>query len=177
MKAAVPGPRGAAGTVPARPVVHGDRLPRPWRAAPALVWLAAGLSGPVSAQLPTAPGASAPPHPHVPMPALRAAHTPADKAGRASVWVDLELPELATLPRDQPAERAALRLRIQAQQDAVMGRLRALGATEQARVQQVRNALAVRLPVAQLDAARRIPGVRAVRIVRNLDRGPLVQGK
>lgn len=97
---------------------------------------------------------------------------PADPAGGVSVWIDLDLPELASLPRDQRAEREALRANILAQQDAVMARLRELGAVEQARVQQVRNALAVRLPGAQLEAARRIPGVRAVRAVRHIDRGP-----
>ncbi|HEY8710899.1 MAG TPA: hypothetical protein VIM34_23215, partial [Burkholderiaceae bacterium] len=112
----------------------------------------------------------------VPMPALDGAREPADAAGRVSVWVDLDLPELASVPREQRAEREALRRHIQAQQDTVMGRLRELGAIEHARVQQVRNALAVRLPAAQLAAARRIPGVRAVRIVRNIDRDPLVQG-
>jgi hypothetical protein len=101
---------------------------------------------------------------------------PADRAGWVSVWVDLDLPELASVPRQQPAERQALRSKIQAQQQEVMLRLRDLGAIEQARIQQVRNALAVRLPSAQLDAARRIPGVRAVRKVRHIDRGPLVQG-
>ena len=105
-----------------------------------------------------------------------AAHARADTAAWVSVWVDLDLPELATVPRDRPAERDALRLQILAQQDAVMARLRDLGAIEQARVQQVRNALAVRLPGAQLDAARYIPGVRAVRAVRHVERGPLGHG-
>ena len=88
----------------------------------------------------------------------------------------MNLPELASLPREQHAEREALRMRIHVQQEAAMGRLRGLGAIEQARVQLVRNALAVRLPGAQLDAARQIPGVRAVRIVRHVDTSPLVHG-
>jgi hypothetical protein len=107
---------------------------------------------------------------------MRADNTPADKPGRISVWVDLDVPELASVPRDRRAEREALRLQIQAQQNEVMARLRDLGAIEQARVQWVRNALAVRLPGAQLDAARHIPGVRAVRMVRHVNRGPLVHG-
>jgi hypothetical protein len=107
---------------------------------------------------------------------MRTGNTPADKSGRVSVWVDLDVPELASVPRERRAERETLRLRIGAQQDAVMVRLRELGAIEQARVQLVRNALAVRLPGAQLDAARHIPGVRAVRMVRHVDRGPLVHG-
>ena len=83
---------------------------------------------------------------------------------------------MASLPLGRRTERAALRLKILAQQDAVMERLRELGAIEQARVQQVRNALAVRLPGAQMEAARKIAGVRAVSLVRDIDRGPLVQG-
>jgi len=53
-----------------------------------------------------------------------------------------------------------------------MGRLRELGAVEPTRVQQVRNALAVRLPLAQLPAARALPGVRSVAAVRHVERGP-----
>ncbi len=95
-----------------------------------------------------------------------------DPARWVTVWVDLDLPELASLPREQRAERAALRANILAQQDAVMARLRELGATEEARVQQVRNALAVRLPGAAIETARRIPGVRGVRTVRHIRREP-----
>ncbi|WP_372528588.1 hypothetical protein [Piscinibacter sp.] len=88
-------------------------------------------------------------------------------AGVIEVWVDLSEPELASLPRDALGERVALRQRIEQQQDDVMQRLRLLGAVEQARVQQVRNALAVRMPAAALAQARAIPGVRGVRIVRH----------
>jgi uncharacterized protein YceK len=137
----------------------------------ALMLLAAGLSGAASAQAPAAPGASAQTRPHAPVATMRA-----DKAGMVSVWIDLDLPELASVPRDQPAARNTLRSQIQAQQDEVMRRLAELGAIEQARVQWVRNALAVRLPASQMDTARRIPGVRAVRAVRHVERGPLVQG-
>lgn len=98
---------------------------------------------------------------------------PVERSGRVSVWVDLDLPALANVPR---AEREALRLKILAQQDQVMDRLRQLGAQEQARIQQVRNALAVRLDGTQLDAARAIPGVRSVRIVRDIQRTPPVSG-
>ena len=118
-----------------------------------------------SAQTPGPPGTS-----HA------SANPTSDPARWVTVWVDLDLPELASLPRERRAERAALRANILAQQDVVMARLRELGATEEGRVQQVRNALAVRLPGAQLQAARRIHGVRAVRPVRHIDRGPLVQG-
>jgi hypothetical protein len=104
------------------------------------------------------------------MPALT---RPAERSGQVSVWVDLDLSALAHVPR---AEREAWRLKILAQQDQVMGRLHELGAQEQARIQQVRNALAVRLDRTQLDAARAIPGVRSVRIVRNIERKPPVSG-
>ena len=104
---------------------------------------------------------------------MPAATGPVERSGRVSVWVDLDLPALARVPR---AEREAVRLKILAQQDQVMGRLRQLGAQEQARIQQVRNALAVRLDGTQLDAARAIPGVRSVRIVRDIQRTPPVSG-
>lgn len=80
------------------------------------------------------------------------------------VWVQLSLPALASAPA---AERAAARQRIAQQQDAVMAALRELGATEQGRVQTVRNALAVRLPRAALEQARRIDGVRRITPVRH----------
>lgn len=81
-------------------------------------------------------------------------------------WVHLTLPALATVPVD---ERDTARERLRQQQDAVMAELRALGAVEQARVQVVRNALAVRLPRSAVDAARRIAGVRTVTPVRHRD--------
>jgi hypothetical protein len=104
----------------------------------------------------------------------RATDTSAGRESQAwiEVWVDLSVPELASLPREQSAEREALRLRIAAQQDEVMDALRMLGAVEVARVQQLRNALAVRLPASQLAAARVLPGVRAVRVVRDVERRP-----
>ena len=89
-------------------------------------------------------------------------------------WVVLSLPELASLPREAVAERHTLQARIHQQQDEVMAALSALGAVELARVQQLRNALAVRLPLAQVPAARALSGVLAVRPVRDVDRGPPV---
>ncbi len=143
----------------------------------ALVLLAAGWGTTASAQTPGPPGtshasageAAAPGGGNIPL--LRAEPTP-DPARWVTVWVDLDLPELASLPREQRAERAALRANVLAQQDAVMARLRELGATEEARVQQVRNALAVRLPGAAIETARHIPGVRGVRTVRHVRREP-----
>lgn len=95
-----------------------------------------------------------------------------DGEPQVRAWVVLTLPELASLPREAVAERAALQPRIQAQQEQVMAALRALGAVELGRVQQLRNALAVRLPRAQLAAARRVPGVRSVQPVSDVERGP-----
>jgi hypothetical protein len=97
--------------------------------------------------------------------------TPIGQVGTVSVWVDLDLPALAEVPL---AERAALRSNILAQQALVMRGLQALGAHELTRVQQVRNAVAVRLDAAQIDAASALPGVRSVRIVRNIERQPPV---
>lgn len=83
------------------------------------------------------------------------------------VWLDLSLPPLASLPRDDRLARSALRERIAHQQDAVMAQLGALGASELGRVQQLRNALAVRLPKAVLAEVRRLPAVQRVRVVRD----------
>lgn len=89
------------------------------------------------------------------------------------VWIVLDLPELASLPREAGAERQMLQQRIQAQQEQVMSALRTLGAQELGRVQVLRNALAVRLPRSQVDVARSLPGVRSVSVVRDVPRGPL----
>ena len=108
--------------------------------------------------------------------AASASSVPASKpaavhAGPVSVWVDLDLPALAEVP---PSERAALRPHILAQQAQVMLDLQALGGHELARVQQVRNAVAVRLDASQMAAARALPGVRSVRIARDIERRPPV---
>lgn len=93
------------------------------------------------------------------------------------IWVDLSLPALATLPRGDREGRSALRERIAQQQDSVMAALRALGASELARVQQLRNAVAVRLPKTVLDGARSIPGVQRLRVVRDRETStPLNRG-
>lgn len=86
------------------------------------------------------------------------------------VWVVLSEPALATLPRDAIEQRAALRKRILKQQDEVMVHLAALGAIESARVQQVRNAIAVRLSPAAVEGAKKIDGVIAVRRVSERNR-------
>jgi len=83
------------------------------------------------------------------------------------VWVDLTLPPTASVPR---AERAAHFLRVVEQQNEVMARLAPLGAIETARVQHLRNAIAIRISADMLERARAIDGVKAVRIVRHLQR-------
>jgi hypothetical protein len=97
-----------------------------------------------------------------------------DAQGLILVWVDLDLPPLASMAEAGAAERDALRARVRSQQEAVMARLVELGAIEQSRVRHVRNALAVRLPPAQIDAARSIPGVKSVSPARAVDRHPPV---
>ncbi len=86
------------------------------------------------------------------------------------VWVVLSEPALATLPRDATEQRAALRQRIVMQQNEVMAQLAALGATESGRTQQVRNALAVRLPTAAIPSVKKISDVTEVRAVNNRNR-------
>ncbi|HEY6640808.1 hypothetical protein [Povalibacter sp.] len=86
------------------------------------------------------------------------------------VWLVLSEPALATLPRDATEQRTALRERIVAEQNRVMDQVRALGAVESGRIQQVENAIAVRLPTASLDAVKKIDGVRSVRMVSDRNR-------
>lgn len=96
--------------------------------------------------------------------------SPAATAELVEVWIVLSEPALATLPRDASRQRTALRTRIIAEQDRVMEQLRPLGAVETGRIQQVENAVAVRLPASALDAARRIDGVTSVRYVSDRNR-------
>lgn len=87
------------------------------------------------------------------------------------VWVVLSEPALASLPSDAAAnERTELRRRIERQQDDIMAQLAALGAVESARVQGVRNALAVRLPPAAIESAKKIPGVISVHPISHRNR-------
>jgi hypothetical protein len=86
------------------------------------------------------------------------------------VWIDLSLPALSSMS-DQKS-RDALHARIREQQDAVMTELVSLGAVELARVVQVRNAIAVRIPSSALEQARAIAGVERVRVVKDRKRTP-----
>jgi hypothetical protein len=86
------------------------------------------------------------------------------------VWVVLSEPALATLPVDATEERARLQQRIAKQQDQVMSQLTALGATESGRIQQVSNAIAVRMPTEALPSVKKIDGVTTVYPVSSRNR-------
>jgi hypothetical protein len=87
------------------------------------------------------------------------------------VWVVLSEPALVSLPRDAGAnERAELLRRIERQQDDIMKQLAALGAVESARVQRVRNAIAIRIPPAAIDGAKKIDGVIGVHAISHRNR-------
>jgi hypothetical protein len=86
------------------------------------------------------------------------------------IWLVLSEPALATLPPGATEQRSALRARIVAEQNRVMERARALGGVETGRIQQVENALAVRLPTSSLNAVKQIDGVTSVRQVSGRNR-------
>jgi hypothetical protein len=86
------------------------------------------------------------------------------------VWIDLSVPSLSTQSAQNRDARAALRARIEKQQDEVMSQLTALGATESARVIEVRNSIAVRIRASALTQARALPGVIKVRAVKHRQR-------
>jgi hypothetical protein len=90
---------------------------------------------------------------------------------RVEVWIVLSEPALASLPRDASADaRAELQHRIEKQQHDIMKQLAALGGVESARVQRIRNALAVQLPPAAIESAKKIPGVRSVQAITHRNR-------
>jgi hypothetical protein len=94
----------------------------------------------------------------------------AANADIVEVWIVLSEPSLATLPRDASEQRNALRRRLVRQQDDVMAQLATLGATELARVQYARNAIAVSLPSSALERARKIEGVKSIHRVSDRNR-------
>ena len=82
------------------------------------------------------------------------------------VWVVLSEPALSSLPHETAvSDRDELRRRIERQQDDIMTQLAALGAVESARVQVVRNAIAVKLPPAAIGSAKKIKGVLSVHAI------------
>jgi hypothetical protein len=93
-------------------------------------------------------------------------------ADEQEVWIDLSVPPLSTQPEQNLDARAALRDRIEKQQNEVMSQLTALGAKETARVHEVRNAIAVRIPASAIPRARTLPGVVKVRAVKHRQRMP-----
>jgi hypothetical protein len=139
------------------------------RRAPGAEWIlslvclsnaaAAGQELPSGAGTWTRPSASAP-------------GSAADSLERLAVWVDLSEPALAGLSRASAIEREAHRRRILEQQDRVAAALRSLGAVELARVQLLRNSIAVHLPRDQVGAAGQISGVLALRPLRDVHRSP-----
>ena len=82
------------------------------------------------------------------------------------VWVDLSEPVPAAA--DDLANAEVRRQRVDSQQQEVAHELLRLGAIEIARVRHTRNAIAVRIDSAQLDAVRRITGVLRVRPAQTL---------
>lgn len=88
--------------------------------------------------------------------------TPEVGSGPVDVWIELDLPA--------GPDRARA---ITAQQDALMQSLVALGAVELGRVRLAMNALAVRVEADRLQAIERLPGVKAVRRVRTIERPPV----
>jgi hypothetical protein len=102
---------------------------------------------------------------------LAAAQVSPGSPQTVEVLVVLSEPALASLPRDATADqRAKLQQRIQRQQDDIMTRLAALGAVESARVQGLRNAIAVKLPPAAIDSAKKIKGVIGVHTISHRNR-------
>lgn len=93
-----------------------------------------------------------------------------EAAGFVDVWIELSEPALSTLPPGPQPGRAELDERIRRQQDAVAAQLRELGGRELGRIKSLRNAVAFALPEDQLDAARRLPGVVALRRAQDVPR-------
>jgi hypothetical protein len=82
-------------------------------------------------------------------------------------WVDLSLPPQADVPAEQ---RQAQAVQVREQQNAVAREVFALGGQVVGRVSLVRNALAVRISSERLTELGRLPGVTAVRPMRQAQR-------
>lgn len=113
-----------------------------------LAWWCAGLAGGSASR--------AQPVPVSPL-------SPATGAPPQNWWVDLSLPPPADVPAEQREAQAG---QVRAQQNAVARQVFALGGQVVGRVSQGRNALAVRIRPERLGELRRLPGVTAVRPVR-----------
>jgi subtilisin family serine protease len=96
--------------------------------------------------------------------------------GGIDVWVSLVDPPLGQAAgRNQKRSGAALgqnqqrtyARELDSKQDALMAQIRALGGQEIARVRKAHNAVAVHIDASQLATVASLPGVRAVRPVRN----------
>lgn len=119
-----------------------------------------GASGPGSAAVTAAAVASATP----------ACASHGDCTHQAEYWLDLSEPALSSIGHDETDQRAALGTRIDRQQTEVLARVRELSGKEVARMKELRNAVAVTLPVQAAVSAGRIPGVLRVRPVQHRHR-------
>lgn len=89
------------------------------------------------------------------------------RAGQTiDVW--LELDERAAGPQASTPETGTRIALVRAQQAGIAARLPALGAVELARVEQVGNAMAVRVDAERIAELKALPGVKRVRPVRTL---------
>ena len=91
---------------------------------------------------------------------------PVHSSDKVEVWVRLTEPPVVGSPKGQLEK-------IKRQQDRVMAQLKALGATELARITVSNNSLAVAIDPAKVPDVKRISGVRSVSTVQHIDRGPL----
>ena len=95
-----------------------------------------------------------------------AASGPGPRAATVEVW--LELDEPVPSREQDPAEAARRRAQVAAQQARVRAALAQLGATEIARVRNLRNDIAVRFDASRVSELESIPGVKRVRPARSL---------
>jgi len=101
----------------------------------------------------------------VPAQGSPASRITAPATGRVEVWVDLAMPATASVPMPSASLRSTYRHALEAHQSALAAQMRALGATELARVRLVRNSIAIELPVEAVEEVRKLPGVLQVRTI------------
>lgn len=85
---------------------------------------------------------------------------------QVQVWVELAGPPIGRRPGPDAPRPAT----VDAHQDELMARMRALGAVELGRVRIVRNAIAVEIAADRVDALRALQGVRRVSPVHHVGR-------